>query len=62
VRGFGLIAWWASTRPIYTEAYEGFGDGMLIMVLGDLGLFVSLVVGLLGGGFVAVRVGRRLEQ
>jgi hypothetical protein len=38
-----LLRWYSSTLPVATEAYEGFGDAVTLVVLESLGLLFSIV-------------------
>lgn len=59
---YGLLRLYAHTLPDYKEAYEGFGDAMILMFLAMVGLLNSIVVGGVCGVWAGTRTYDRLPN
>jgi len=55
---YGLLGLYASTLPRRSEAYEGFGDVLLLFGGAAFSVLASIVVGLVSGMWASDRVGR----
>jgi hypothetical protein len=54
------LRWYASTLPVATEVYEGFGDAMMLLMYAYCCLVCSLIFGVMAGFSLAIRTYERL--
>jgi hypothetical protein len=56
------LRYYASTLPVVTEAYEGFGDAVALVLLAGTGLLLAPMAGLIVMAVVVDFVHRRMER